>query len=150
MALKLSQFQIEKSQFFSGSLITFSSFCLWTLLFFILASILGHFRLANWLVSSAHAILTTYVGFVIVSQTKNDLIHAKCGQFPEVYSFFVAGYFIQDSLALMLIDHLRKKPPFRFLRTTLGWHHLLIVTVALPIIVGKIFFYFRVCFWSKL
>ena len=47
-----------------------------------------YLEVANWIVSSMHAIVTTGVGILIVKNTRHDLIYAKCAltgttTFPE-------------------------------------------------------------------
>ena len=77
----------------SGPALTTFSFLIWTIVFAFLARALWsrkydrYLEVANWIVSSVHAIATVTVGILIVKHTRHDLIYAKCaltGTFPEV------------------------------------------------------------------
>ena len=78
----------------SGPALTTFSFLLWTIVFGLVAGALWsrkyerYLEVANWIVSSMHAIVTTGVGILIVKNTRHDLIYAKCAltgttTFPE-------------------------------------------------------------------
>lgn len=120
-----------------------------------------HVKISNWIVSSAHAVVATLAGAVIVSHTKHDLIEAECN-LTDVYAYVVAGYFLQDSLVLVYLECLQLESSLtkknlvkekeltrfssssslqvlalkNFLKTALGWHHFLILALVVPVILS--------------
>lgn len=82
---------------------TTSSFLFWLSLHCVLVPIRKKHEFSNWIVSSTHAIVATFVGLKIVQLTRHDLIHAKCN-LAELFAYPLAGYFLQDTLILILIQ----------------------------------------------
>ena len=193
----------------SGPALTTFSFLLWTIVFGLVAGALWsrkyerYLEVANWIVSSMHAIVTTGVGILIVKNTRHDLIYAKCAltgtttfpekrkrklltesnhhraflklsssgsfsyciyfsrsscirigrifwtRFPRAFLSSVAKNFkgsqecreidiiVQSSRRIFCTYRLTCQ---KFLKSALTWHHILILTVALPIVLGKAIF----------
>ena len=93
-----------------------------------------------------------------------EVFFLYCIRFPELHAFVLAGYFGHDSIVLFFLQWLKSSKDLRnvdkkvdnivqqrrkskafctyrltlqkFLKSALAWHHILIFTVALPVILG--------------